>query len=36
MINEIDKLYPEEGKPGDLTINPDDQAYDINPVTDHE
>jgi hypothetical protein len=36
MIKEIDKLYPEEGKPDDLTNNHDSQAHDINPVIDHE
>jgi hypothetical protein len=36
MINEIDKLYPEEGKPDDPTNNPDYQAHDTNPVIDHE
>jgi ribonuclease HI len=36
MINEIDKLYPEEGKPGDMTNNLDLQAYDTDPLTNHE
>jgi hypothetical protein len=36
MINEIDKLYPEEGKPDDPINIPDPQTHDTNPVTDHE
>jgi hypothetical protein len=36
MINEIDKICPEEGKPGELTNNPVPQAHDTSSDTDHE
>jgi hypothetical protein len=36
MINEIDKIYPEEGKVDDPTNNLDTQIHGTNPDTNHE
>jgi hypothetical protein len=36
MINEIDKICPEEGKPGDLANNTDPQTHDTNSNTSYE
>jgi hypothetical protein len=36
MINEIEKICPEEGKPNDITINTDPQTQDPDHNTSHE